>query len=499
MKTKLENVSLAEIKCDVLILNLFEGVKVPGGATGAADKALGGQITRLIKQGEIDGKLGEVTLIHTFGKLPAQRVVVAGLGKKEEFGLDEVRVASASAIKASQKVKAKKVASIVHGVGAGGLGAQEAAQATVEGAVLGEYEFEGYKSEKSEIRKSKSEIKEFIIVERDKKKARVMKEGARIGEIAATAENRARDLVNAPANKVTPTSLANYARKMAKEVGLKCRVLDPREEGMEAIWAVAKGSREPAKVVVLQSRVTSRQSPVVALIGKGVTFDAGGISLKPSRKLWAMKMDMAGAAAVIETMRAIAQLKVKKNIFAVIPLAENMPDGGASKPGDVVSSLSGITTEIISTDAEGRMILVDAITYAKQKGAKKIIDCATLTGGCITALGDVASGLIGNDEDLIQGIKNAAERSGEKVWLLPLYKEYKEYLKSTVADQKNASEGRGASPSVGATFLHRFVEDTPWIHIDIAGTAYLSKGRGYLAEGATGVPVRTLIEFLKSK
>ncbi|MEE8638545.1 MAG: leucyl aminopeptidase, partial [Candidatus Margulisiibacteriota bacterium] len=411
-----------------------------------------------------------------------------------------VRVAQASAIKASQKVKAKRAASIVHGAGVGGLGAQEAAQATVEGALLGEYEFVGYKSEKLKTQNSKFKINEFVIIEKDKKKARVMKEGVRVGEIVASAENRARDLVNAPANKVTPTSLANYARKMAREVGLKCRILDPREEGMEAIHAVAKGSREPAKVVVLKTKdQRPKTRDLIALIGKGVTFDAGGISLKPSRKLWAMKMDMAGAAAVIETMRAIAQLKVKKNIFAVIPLAENMPDGGASKPGDVVSSLSGITTEIISTDAEGRMILVDAITYAKQKGAKKIIDCATLTGGCITALGDAASGLMGNDEDLIQGIKNAAKRSGEKVWLLPLYKEYKEYLKSTVADQKNASEGKGASPSVGATFLHRFVKDTPWVHIDIAGTAYLSKGRGCLAEGATGVPVRTLIEFLKSK
>ncbi|GAI46462.1 unnamed protein product, partial [marine sediment metagenome] len=265
-----------------------------------------------------------------------------------------------------------------------------------------------------------------------------------------------------------------HAKKMAKEVGIKCEVLDPKKEGMEAIWAIAKGSREPAKLIVLGKGS-------IALIGKGITFDAGGISLKPSKKLWEMKIDMAGAAAVIEAMRAIALLKIKKDVMAVIPLCENMPGGAALKPGDVVSSLSGITTEIISTDAEGRMILADAITYAKQKGAKQIIDCATLTGGCITALGDVASGYFSNNEELIEGIRKASDRSGEKMWLLPLYKEYKDYVKSEIADQKNCTEGRGASPSTGATFLQKFVGDTPWAHIDIAGTAYLSKGRGYLS------------------
>ena len=195
-------------------------------------------------------------------------------------------------------------------------------------------------------------------------------------------------------------------------------------------------------------------------------------------------------------MRAAVELGIAKDVFAVIPLTENMPDGGALKPGDVVSSLSGLTTEVISTDAEGRMILADAITYAKEQGAETIVDCATLTGGCLSALGDVATGLMGNDQELIDKIKRAAEKSGEKVWQLPLYEEYKDYLKCSVADQKNCTEGRGASPSTGATFLHKFVGDTSWAHLDIAGTAYLSKGRGYLAEGATGVPVRTLIEFL---
>ncbi len=510
MRVKIEALSLTELECDFLTVNIFEGIKSPGGAAGAVDKLLNGQIAKLLKQGEIDGKLGKVSIIHTMEKLPAERIAVVGLGKKEEFGLDEARAAAAAAIRAAKGVKAKRIATVVHGAGAGGLNITDAAQATVEGSILGNYEFEGYKTEnpKSENRNPKqipnpkSKIEELVIVEKDKKKAKVMKEGVRVGEIVANAENCARDLVNAPANKVTPASFANYAKKMAKEVGLKCTVLDPREERMEAVYAIAKGSREPAKVVVLrkQTAVSSKQKAgTIALIGKGITFDAGGISLKPSRKLWEMKTDMAGAAAVLETMRAAAGLKIKKNILAVIPLTENMPDGGALKPGDVVSSLAGITTEVISTDAEGRMILADAITYAKERGAKMIVDCATLTGGCITALGNVASGLMGNDDNLIEDMKKAAQKSGEKVWQLPLYKEYKKYIKSEIADQKNSSEGKGASPSVGATFLHKFVGETPWVHIDIAGTAYLSKGRGYLGEGATGVPVRTLIEFLKSQ
>jgi leucyl aminopeptidase len=500
MKVKIENVSLIDIKCDLLVVNEFEGVKTPGGATGAADKALNGQITKMTRNGEIDGKLGKINIIHTLGKLPAERVAVVGLGKREEFGLDEVRVASAAAIRAAKGVKAKKVASIVHGAGIGGLDAKEAAQATVEGSILGEYEFEGYKEKKREDGRGtclagRQAIDELIIVERTKEKAKVMEEGARLGEIVANAENRARDLVNAPSNKITPTYIANYAKK----IGLKCQILDPKAKGMEAIWAIAKGSKEPAKVVVLKAESGKRNTGTMALIGKGITFDAGGISLKPSKKLWEMKIDMAGAAAVIEAMRAIKLLGIKKNVIAVIPLTENMPDGGALKPGDVVSSLSKKTIEVISTDAEGRMILADAITYAKKLGATQMVTIATLTGGCITALGDVASGIMGNNDKLVSSLIGSSWKTGEKMWELPLYKEYKEYIKSNIADMKNASEGRGASPSTGGIFLQYFVGKTPWAHIDIAGTAYISRNIGYLSEGATGVAVRTLVEFVKSQ
>lgn len=495
MRIKVESASIVEIKSDLLVVNLFEGVKKPGGAAAVVDKALEGQLSRMLVSKEFCGKSGEVSIVHTLGKLPADKVVLVGLGEQKEFDLDSARKAAAAAVNAARKLKVKRMASIVHGAGAGGLSLKEAAQATVEGSILGGYEFKGYKKEAGD--EGRGTVDEMVVVEKDKAKTKNIQEGAAIGEVLANAQNRARDLVNAPANKATPTYLAHYAAKMAKEVGLECEILDPKKEKMEAIWSVAKGSKEPARVIVLRTR-RPKAKGLIALIGKGVTFDAGGISLKPSKKLWEMKTDMAGAAAVIEAMRALAELRTKKDVIAVVPLTENMPDGGALKPGDVVSSLAGFTTEIISTDAEGRLILADAITYAKKEGAATLVDCATLTGGCVTALGDVASGLLANDDKLADGIQKAAASSGEKLWRLPLFEEYKEYLKSSIADQKNCTEGRGASPSIGAIFLAKFVGDTPWAHIDIAGTAYLSKSRGYLSEGATGIPIRTLVEFLKA-
>ena len=496
MKIKVECASITEISCDLLVVNEFEGVKHPGGATGAVDQALGGLIKELIDAGEIDGKLGKVSVIHTQGKLPAKRVAVAGLGKSSDFNLDKVREAGASAIAAAKKIKARKVVTIVHGAGVGGLEAKDAAQALTEGSIIGEYKFEGYASKREE---PEHKIDELVIVDYVPKKIKEIEEGARVGEIIASSVNKARDLVNAPGNKMTPTELAKYAEATAREAGLECSVMDISEAkkmGMDALWSVAKGSDEPAKVIVIKYNGSESDKDLIGLIGKGITFDAGGISLKPSKRLGEMKDDMSGAAAVIEVMRAISKLKSKKKVVAVIPATENMPDGKATRPGDIVGSLSGKTIEIINTDAEGRVILADAVTYAKKLGATKLIDIATLTGGCVTALGDVASGIMGNEQKLVDELIEAGKAAGEKMWQLPLYEEYKEYLKSELADIKNSMENGMASPSTGATFIQKFVEDTPWAHIDIAGTAYLHKGRGYLSEGATGVGVRTLIYYL---
>lgn len=494
MKIAVYNGPIEDASADTLVVDLFKDAKEVSGAAAAVDKKLKGRISKFIKAKEISGRLGDAFLLYTHGMIPAKRVIVVGLGDREKFSLDAIRKASAAAIRAARSNKAEKISSIVHGAGTGGIEPALAAQAMVEGSILADYKFDGYAKEKKD---EKVKIKSFTIAEIDKKKLKAFKEGSRVGEILANCQNRARDMVNTPSNKMTPRIFAEHARKEARKFGLLCTVIDPKKDGMESINAIAMGSLEPARLVVLSYRHSPR-AETVALIGKGITFDSGGISIKPSSKMWEMKTDMAGAAAVLEAMCAIAQLKLKKNIMAVIPLTENMPSGGALKPGDVVGSLSGITTEVISTDAEGRMILADAITYAKKKGAHKIIDCATLTGGCIIALGDAASGLLGNDDDLIKSMEDAAEISGEKVWHLPLFDEYEDYLKSSIADHKNCTEGgRGASASTGAMYLKKYVGDTPWVHFDIAGTAYLSKAQGALSEGATGVPMRTIIEYLR--
>jgi leucyl aminopeptidase len=490
MKVRVECASLTEIKCDLLVANIFSEVSKPGGATAVVDKKLSGAVTDLIKSGEITGKLGEVNLIHTQGKLPARQVLVVGLGKSSEFDLDKARIAASAAIAEAKRIKAKKVATIVHGAGVGGLALPDAAQAVVEGSLIGAYKYEGYATEKDDAFFA---VEELMVIEVQKNKIRKIKAGAELGEIIARSVNHARDLVNAPANRVTPT----YIEKQAKRIpGIVCTVLSLREAkklGMEAYYSVSKGSKEPAKFIVMKY---GRGKPEVALVGKGITFDAGGVSLKSSVKLWKMKIDMGGAAAVLETMRAVSRLKVRKNVVGILPCAENMPDGEAQKPGDVVGSLSGKTIEIISTDAEGRMVLADGITYARKLGVKKIIDVATLTGSCIAALGDVASGIMGNDQQLVDQLIEAGKRSGEKLWQLPLFDEYKEYSKSEVADIKNCSQEGMAGPSIGGLFLELFAEDTSWAHIDIAGTVFLDKKRGYLSDGATGVMVRTLTAWL---
>lgn len=485
MKIHVKVGNITQITCDLLVVNLFKGSKDVSGATAAVDKMLKGIISSAVRNKEIEGNLSETMLFQTFGRIAAKKVLAVGLGDKEKLNLDVVRTASAAAIKEAKKIKASHVVTISHGCGCGELEVEAAASALIEGAIFGMYEFSGYKKEK----KDRFEVADFTIAERDHNKAAKIKSGARQAEIWSTAQNNARDMVNAPANKMTPTVIAELAQKMAKSLGVSCKVYDPKKLGFGAMLSVSEGSKDLPKVVVLKYH-HSPKAETIGLVGKGVTFDSGGISIKPSRKMWEMKTDMAGAAAVIEAVRAAAQLKVRKNIIAVIPLCENMPDGLAARPGDVITSYSGKTIEIISTDAEGRMLLIDALNYAQKLGATKLVDVATLTGGCITALGDVAAGIMGNvNHNLVEEIISASKQTGEKMWELPLYEEYKEYLKSDIADIKNCSEGKGASPSTGGIFIQFVVGDTPWAHIDIAGTAYKDNN-------ATGTPVRTLVKWL---
>lgn len=497
MRIVFEEADVTKVKCDLLIVNEFEGVIKPGGATGAVDKDLNGLISHLSSKGEISGKLFNNNLIHSQGKISADRVLVAGLGKSSEFNQDKVRNISAKAINEAKKIRAKKVATIVHGAGIGGLDPFKACRALIEGAILANYKFEDYKKEKDSD--EMSQIDELIIIDKNPSKIKDYKKALEVAQISTNAANKARDLVNTPANKLTPSIFSKIAKKIAENSGLKYELLEKKDIiklGMDSLYAVAKGSKEDPCVVVLKYLGSKKSKIDIGLVGKGITFDSGGLSLKTPKHMEDMKIDMAGAAAVLSVMEAAAKLKIKKNILAVIPLTENMPDGGSSRPGDVVTAMNGRTIEIISTDAEGRMILADAITYAKNNGAQKIIDIATLTGACVIALGDAASGILGNDQKLVEELIESGELSGEKLWQLPMYDEYKEYLKSSIADTKNCSGKGMAGTSTGALFLKEFVQETPWAHIDIAGTANLDREIGPYSKGATGAGVFTILNYL---
>ncbi len=494
MEIKIINQSITEFEGDVIIVNLFEGVKSPGGATGVVDKALDGMISKLIKDGEITGKLGKTTVIHTFDKLSASRVMVVGLGKSADFGPDENRKAAGAAARTAQEIKAKKVGSIVHGAGIGGLRPAKATQSLVEGTLLALYEFKEYK------RSKKNGIEEFYVVETAKKKIKELQKGTKIGQILAKAQNTARDLINEPANNLTPKKLDQRIRRIIKDTGLhkiiEYKVLDKiemKKTGMGALLSVSQGSYNDPQFIIL--RIKNSKRPLVCLIGKTVTFDSGGISLKPPVGMEYMKGDMSGGAAVIGTTVALAQLKSNINLLTIIPAVENMPSGKASRPGDIVKAMNGKSIEIISTDAEGRMTLADAICYAEKMKAKTIIDIATLTGGCVATFGDITAAVMGNDQRHIDTLLSISRHSGEKMWQLPLFEEYKKQMKSNVADIQN-SGGRKAATITAGVFLQSFVDKARWLHIDVAGKE-LSEKRGYYTpKGGTGFGVRTLAEFL---
>jgi leucyl aminopeptidase len=476
-----------------IILGFFEGVKRPDGELAVVDKALGGAVSQLISQGEIKGKLREVTIIHSLGKLPAARVAVAGLGKKEDLSLDVVRLAVGEACRLLPQRGVGDVATVA--LGADGIALDDAAQAVTEGAMLGAYSFRRHMTEKAEH----GELKRLTIVA-DKAKLPLLQRGSDKGKILAEATSLARDMVNEPANYMTPSSMAKIAADLAKKYGLELEVLEReqmRKLGMGALLGVTQGSRQPPKFIVLRYKGGTSAQLDLALVGKGVTFDAGGISLKPAEGMVEMKDDMAGGAAVMAALSAIAQLKLRLNVAAVIPCTENLPSGEALKPGDVLTAMNGKTIEVISTDAEGRLVLADALSYTAKLGARRIVDVATLTGACHVALGNDCSGVLGNNQELVDKLIAASAVAGELMWQLPMYEQAKEQLKSEVADVKNVG-GRWGGAITAAHFLAEFVGDTPWVHLDIAGTSLSEKERGYLAKGATGVAVRTLANLALS-
>ncbi|MGE5617892.1 MAG: leucyl aminopeptidase [Sphingomonadaceae bacterium] len=494
--------SVTEVQTPLLAVNLFEGVTVPGGATGAVDGALGGLISRLIAEGEIKGQLDEVALLHTQGRLPAARVAVVGLGPREKFDLDVIRRVSGSLLKRAQELSITSFHTIVHGAGIAGFPATDCVQAIVEGTLLASYGYRQFKSEKQP-----PSVERVTFIERDAGKVPSIEEGIGLGRVYAGATTTARDLAAGPPNLVTPEYVAERAQELADRYGMRCELLGPEEMeslGMGAILAVGKGSDHPPCMALLRYEGDPGSQRLLGIVGKGITFDSGGISIKPAQDMDRMKYDKAGAAAVLGTMQGLAELEVKANVLGVIAAAENLPSGRAYRPGDIVRASNGKSIEVISTDAEGRLVLADALAHAARQGADPLVDIATLTGGVVVALGTGGAGVMGNDDALLQQLREAGDRTGERLWPLPIWEDYLwEQVRSDFADIKNSGGRYGSSP-IGGLFLSQFVGNAKWAHLDIAGTAWVgsdqpSLPKSYIPKGPTGFGARLLLDFIRRR
>ena len=476
--------ALDEVPTGLLVVGLHAGEEPPASVRAAAEPALSG--------GDFSGKEGETAMLYT--DLAAPRLLLVGLGERSSFTLDRLRRISAIAARRARSLGTQEAALVLREPENAGL--EASARAAAEGTTLGLYSFTRYKTSGAE---SDRELDGFELVIDDSADTGAASRGAEIGVRVAAAAVLARDLANEPSNTATPEHLANQAREIADRYGMGVEVLDRagiEDEGLAGLATVGRSAENGPRFIVLEHRKGGDDAPVV-LVGKAVTFDSGGISIKPTAGMEDMKFDMSGGAAVLGAMEAVGGLDLPLNVVALVPATENLPGGGAFKPGDVLRMHSGKTVEILTTDAEGRLILADALSYAGRYEPAAVVDCATLTGACRVALGDHASGLMGNDEDLIAEIQTAGEATGERAWPLPLFDEYTEQIRGDVADIKNSGGRNGGALTAGA-FLKEFA-DFPWAHLDIAGTAYQKKGNAYTPKGATGVPARLLVEFLMGR
>lgn len=496
MQLRIETAPIEKAAADALAVICFEPEEQGGAQAAGRLTALdpevanqSGWLAALRESGEFTGKLYETAVLYRPAGVAAKRLVVIGGGKREKFSSTEVRRISSTLVRL---LKPKGVRSITLLLDT--PNGDEYVTPAAGGAILGAWEPDKYKSDP---KKNEKQIDTFSLVVPGVGSASLQAALER-GRIVAESQNLARDLVNEPANKLTPGDLAQAAKKMAEEVKLQCEILDEkamRDLGMGALLGVAQGSTNPPFLIVMKYRPASAKDGThLALIGKGVTFDTGGISIKPSDGMEKMKYDMAGAAAVIGAMRAIAQLKPPIPVTGFVPTVENMLNGNAQRPGDIVTSLAGKTVEVLNTDAEGRLILIDAIEYAKRAGVTHIVDAATLTGAIGIALGHYNIGAFTNDEEFLQRLLKAARAAGEKTWPLPMDEEYKEYLKSAFADLPNIG-GRYGGSITAAWFLREFADPTPWVHLDIASTAWLDDAKGWMSKGPTGVAVRSFVQL----
>jgi len=478
----------------VLVLFLPEGDGPLPRAAAAVDEAVGGLLSRVRKSGEFPGKARETLVLHSTAKRGPRRVLLAGLGRAADLTLDGFRRAAGAAALAARGTRAGEMSIVLPATDRAPRDALAAA--LVEGATLAAYEFRRHRTGDDAV--AEAPLARVTVVEEETSGREALDRGLALGRVLADAAAWARDVGNTPGNEGTPGFLAERAREIASESGMRLTVLeraDMEREGMGGILGVARGTLEPPKFIVLEHNAGKEDLPCIALVGKGITFDSGGISIKPAENMHEMKFDKCGGVAVLATMRAVGRLRIPLRVVGIVPATENLPSGTAYKPGDVVRSLGGRTIEVLNTDAEGRMLLVDGIAYAKRFKPRCIVDLATLTGACVVALGDAASGLFSTDEALASALLRAAEGSGERAWRMPLYADYTEQIRSDVADFKNTG-GRPAGACTAAALLQAHAEGTPWAHLDIAGTAWTTKDRDYLRKGATGVGPRTLVRWL---
>ncbi len=491
MKSTVVTTPLAQVETPLLAVALAQGSAVPS-SLGELDQAAGGLLGRAIMSGDFKGKRDETSLVYPPGG-KAQRVLLVGMGKPGEVTRGSIRRAAAVAAKRARALGANQLAFAVAAEARNGVPARDLGQAVVEGAAQGAWAFTELKAAPEE---PKPEV-ESVAVVCDAADANDAAAGQKIGEAVAAGHRLARYLQMQPGNVCTPSYLAEQAQKLAEAYDFSVTVLDRaamQREGLGALLAVAQGTQQEPRFIVLEYHGAGDAAPV-ALVGKGVTFDSGGISIKPAQSMEDMKFDMSGAAAVLGTFEVLGRLKPQINVVGIIPSTENLPSGTAIKPGDVIKSHFGKTIEIVNTDAEGRLILCDALSYVRRFKPAAVLDVATLTGAVVVALGHAAIGVMGNDEALLAEVREAGERAGERCWPLPLWEEYRELLKSEIADVKN-SAGRGAGSIAGGWFLREFVNGFPWVHLDIAGTAYTDSEAPHLAKGPTAVGVRLFTEFI---
>jgi len=496
VELKARSVELGKCKTDMLVVGHFSDVGGLDRICKSLDGKLAGAIEHVIKLGDFKGKAGTSALVYGGGRIAAKRVLIVGLGEKKKATIDTVRKAAAQAAKKAVAVKVKRLSVALHGAFGGKYDLTMVSRAMAEGIYFGSYRYDEFVTVEEDGRHDSLKV-EFI--DSDSVKTKKLTKGLLDGAIIGSAQSYARTLANRPGNVITPAVLASAARALARsKKSLTCSVMDEKQllaEGMGGILAVGSGSVNKPRFIVLRYKGGGAGAVTVGLVGKAITFDSGGISIKPAAKMEEMKLDKSGGIAVLGTMKAVAELGVAVNVYGIIPSAENLPSGSSYRPGDIITTFGGKTVEVQNTDAEGRMILCDGLSYAVKQKCDIIIDIATLTGACKVALGQYMAGLMGNDDGLIKQLQNAAKQSGEEVWPLPSGDDYAKEMKSNIADLKNIGNKWGGA-CTAAAFLRQFVDDKKWAHLDIAGVEMFEKATEFTSEGSSGFGVRLLTSYL---